>query len=369
MYHEIFIEKTIDLAKLGSGYVAPNPLVGCVIVDEMGEVISTGYHHKYGDIHAEVDALNKCKNMDLSKATLYCNLEPCSHNSPEKINPPCAPQIINSGIKKVVIGMKDPNPKVSGRGIKILEDSGIEVVFGVLERKCENLNKIFRTNILKNKTHILIKMAQTLDGKISTINHSSKWITDTEARKFVHELRGKYDSVMVGSNTALEDNPKLDVRLVEGRNPKRILVDSNLIIPLDYQLVNDELIKNTYIFTSEKADKNKLNHLKSIGVNIVELEVKNNNISLKEVFDKLYQFKIYSVMVEGGSKLVTQIIRENLYDEIMVFIAPKIIGDGINSIGDLNVRDINKSLEFDNIDYFKINNQIVFQGERKCLQD
>ncbi|MFN8575316.1 MAG: bifunctional diaminohydroxyphosphoribosylaminopyrimidine deaminase/5-amino-6-(5-phosphoribosylamino)uracil reductase RibD [Candidatus Sericytochromatia bacterium] len=369
MYHEIFIEKALSLAKLGSGFVAPNPLVGCVITDEMGEIISSGYHHKIGDIHAEIDALNKCKNLDLSKAVLYCNLEPCSHNSPEKINPPCVPQIIKSGIKKVVIGMKDPNPKVSGNGIKQLEESGVEVICGVLEKECENLNKIFRTNILKKKTHVLLKMAQTLDGKIATINHSSKWITDSEARTFVHELRARYDSIMVGSNTALEDNPKLDVRLFKGRNPKRVLIDSNLLIPMDYQLVTDELVKNTYIFTSEKADKEKVKKLKDIGINIIEFQSKNNYISLKEVFDKLYEFKIYSVMVEGGSKLVTQIIRENLFDEIMIFIAPKIVGEGISSIGDINVRDINKSLEFDNINYFKINNQIVFQGDRKCLQD
>lgn len=369
MNHEEFIARTIELAKLGSGYVAPNPLVGSVITDSSGNIIAEGYHHKHGDIHAEIDALNKCQNIDLSEAILYCNLEPCSHSSPEKINPPCAPQIIKAGIKKVVIGMTDPNPKVAGNGVKILQDAGIEVITGVLEQECQDLNKIFTTNILKKKTHILVKIAQTLDGQIATASGSSKWITDIDARKYVHSLRNKFDAVMVGSQTVFADNPKLDVRLVEGRNPKRIVIDSNLSIPLNYNLVTDQLIKDSYIFTSELADPEKLKELKSRGVNIIELKSDNQYVPLKQVFEELYKLKIYSVMIEGGAGLVTQIIKESLFDEILIFIAPKIIGKGINSVGNLGILNIDDAIEFTNTSYFKINEQMVFQGDRKCLQD
>ncbi len=370
MIHEKFIRKTIELAEKGLGLVAPNPLVGSVIIDEFQNIISEGYHHKHGDIHAEIDALNNItSNLDLSKATLYCNLEPCSHNSPEKINSPCSPQIIQSGIKKVVIGMTDPNPKVAGNGIKMLKNAGIEVIYNILEEECQKLNRIFTTNILKNKTHILIKTAQTLDGKIATITGDSKWITDIDARTYVHKLRVKYDGVMVGSNTAIIDNPKLDARLFKGRNPKRILIDSNLRIPFSHDLVNDELISNTYVFTSESIDKSKISILKDRGVNIIKIQNEGNHISLDHVFSELYNLKIYSVMVEGGSGLVTQIIKKNLFDEMISFIAPKIIGNGINVIGDLDILQIDNAVEFNNIDYFKINNQIVFQGMNKCLQD
>ncbi|MBC7473073.1 MAG: bifunctional diaminohydroxyphosphoribosylaminopyrimidine deaminase/5-amino-6-(5-phosphoribosylamino)uracil reductase RibD, partial [Candidatus Sericytochromatia bacterium] len=343
-------------------YVAPNPLVGCVIVDQNNQIIADGYHHKHGDVHAEIDALNKCKNIDLRHAILYCNLEPCSHNSAKKINPPCSPAIIQSGIKKVVVGMVDPNPEVAGNGIKMLQKAGIEVIHGILEKECQELNRIFITNILKNKTHLLIKIAQTLDGKIATKTGDSKWITNINARKYVHELRAKYDAVMVGSNTAIIDNPKLDVRHVTGRNPKRIIIDSNLKIPLTHNLICDELKENTIIFTSNNLSSHQYQKYIDTGIKIIKCKSKDNYLDLNDILKKAYELKIYSILLEGGAGLITQFVKQKLFDEMMIFISPKIIGSGKESIGELNIDKINDAIEFSEVRYKQIDDQIIFNG-------
>ena len=235
---EKYMYQCFDLAKKGLGSVSPNPLVGCVVLDKNDEVISVGYHKKYGMAHAEVNCINSApQNTDFSKTTLVVNLEPCSHFGK---TPPCADLIIKKGIKKVVIGLVDPNEKVKGNGIKKLKDAGIEVIYPFMEMECTKLNKIFIKNITQKKPYIAIKTATTIDSKIASDTNSSKWITSNLARLEVQNLRTSYQAIMTGSGTILADNPKLNVRIKGKKSPTRIIFDPNNKASFDYDVFNND---------------------------------------------------------------------------------------------------------------------------------
>lgn len=335
MNYENYMKKCIELAKNGEGQTSPNPMVGCVVLDKNENEISTGYHHKYGDNHAERDALLKLHNGEEKGGTLIVNLEPCSHHGK---TPPCADLIIERGLKKVVIGMQDVNPIVAGNGINKLQKAGIEVISGIMEEECKKLNEIFIKNMTQNKCFIAIKTATTLDGKIATSNGSSKWITSSTAREKVKEIRNCYDAIMTTSSTILADNPTMLHR-------KKIILDRRLKTNLEAPIYKNGEI---YLF-NETLD------MFEGGVNFIKTPVIANKLDLEFVFERAYELGIKSILIESGGILNGSALK--YADKIYHFIAPKITGDN-SSLSCFNfqkINDINNSLNFkiETIEHFE----------------
>jgi len=328
-HDEVYLKRCFELAAKGTGTVTPNPLVGAVLVKN-GKVIGEGHHKKYGETHAEVDALNN-STADVNGATLYCNLEPCCHT--KKQTPPCVPLIIDKGISKVVISNPDPNPEVNGEGIKQLRDAGIEVITELLKDEGEELNKFYFNYVKKKIPYITLKIAQSKDGKITKSKNEQTWLTGEESNRFVHQQRAAYDAVLVGANTVAIDNPRLTVRNVEGRNPKRIVLDGKLSIDLNAVVLKTEDIENTWILTSKNADKEKINKISEKGARVVQFESDDNEqIELMDVLTKLGEEKITSLFVEGGSNIFSQFIYGSYFDEIIILQAPITLGKGVNGV-------------------------------------
>lgn len=335
MNYENYMKKCIELAKNGEGQTSPNPMVGCVVLDKNENEISTGYHHKYGDNHAERDALLKLHNGEEKGGTLIVNLEPCSHHGK---TPPCADLIIERGLKKVVIGMQDVNPIVAGNGINKLQKAGIEVISGIMEEECKKLNEIFIKNMTQNKCFIAIKTATTLDGKIATSNGSSKWITSSTAREKVKEIRNCYDAIMTTSSTILADNPTMLHR-------KKIILDRRLKTNLEAPIYKNGEI---YLF-NETLD------MFEGGINFIKTPVIANKLDLEFVFERAYELGIKSILIESGGILNGSALK--YADKIYHFIAPKITGDN-SSLSCFNfqkINDINNSLNFEieSIEHFE----------------
>jgi len=317
------MKKALKLAKLGKGYTSPNPLVGAVIVKN-GKIIGEGCHEKYGENHAEVNAFLNAKE-DIEGADMYVTLEPCSHQGK---TPPCADRIVKEGIKRVFIGMKDPNPLVAGRGIEILEKNGIEVKSGLLEKESAELNEIFIKYITENKPFCVLKTAMTLDGKIATSTGDSKWISNKKSRKHVHQLRHRFSGIMVGIGTVIADDPMLTTRLEnkKGKDPHRIVVDTEGRIPLDSKVLNQKSKSKTIIATTEKISPEKIENLKEKNAEVILTPLKNNKVDLNYLFESLAKMGIDSILVEGGSTLNESLLKAKLVDKVITFIAPKIIG-------------------------------------------
>jgi len=338
---ETYIQLAIELAKRGSGFVSPNPLVGCVITKN-NRIIGAGYHQKFGENHAEINAINSAVEP-LEGSTLYVNLEPCSHFGH---TPPCVDKIIESKISRVVIGTLDVNPLVSGNGVKKLKKAGIEVKVGVLEKECTELNKFFFKYIIKKVPYVTLKIAQTLDGKIADESDYSQWISSPDSRKRVHSLRSAYDAVLIGSRTARIDNPLLTVRLTEGRNPWRIVLDSNLKLSDDLRLFKQNSDGKTILITSKESlsKKNKIKKLSDFGVRIIFVKRNGNGkLNLNNVLKELAMLEISSVLVEGGSEIFSSFLKQNLFDDIKVFISPKILGSGLPAFGSIKINDLRKA--------------------------
>ncbi len=300
------MKKCISLARKASGKTSPNPLVGCVVLNAGGEVVATGYHKKYGDFHAERDALNKIQNA--KGCTLVVNLEPCCHKGK---TPPCTDIIIEKGIKKVVYGMKDPNPIVSGKGLKLLKSAGIDVVGPVLEDECKSLNEVFIKNMALKKTFVAIKTATTADGKISTHNGDSKWITSEKARNYARKLRQNYDAILTSSSTVIADNPAMNHKV-------KIILDSELKTDLNSNIYKQGEI---YVFHDKKLKpKNK-----SEIITYVPAPLKDGKLDIEFILNKLFELGIMSVFVESGGKLSGSFL--SYADKIYQFIAPKILND------------------------------------------
>lgn len=324
MNHSTYMQKALQLAKFGWPNVAPNPMVGCVIVKN-DKVIAEGYHKHYGEAHAEVNAINSLgKDFDFSDCTLYVNLEPCSHHGK---TPPCSDLIISKKIKAVVICNVDSNPLVGGKGIEKLKKAGIEVVTGILEKEGRELNKRFFTFHEKKRPYIILKWAQTNDGFISKQpvpeNRNENWITGDDNRKLVHQWRAEEKAIMVGTNTVKCDDPELTVRMVEGKNPVRIVIDKDLKLKPNSKVFNDEA--ETLVFTAHDKPSSGNNYYFRIDF--------SKNI-LPQIFNKLVDSNISSLIVEGGTTLLQSFINENLWDEARVFINPdKNFGDGVKAPG------------------------------------
>ncbi|OON97890.1 MAG: riboflavin biosynthesis protein RibD [Epulopiscium sp. Nele67-Bin005] len=341
------MKEALELAKLGVGKVNPNPLVGAVIIDEKGNIISKGYHEIYGGLHAERNAIKNC-TQDLQNTTMYVTLEPCCHHGK---TPPCTDAIIEAGIKKVVVGILDANPLMQGKGIKTLEDAGVEVVVGVCEKECYEINRVFFHH-QKNKTpYVILKTAMTLDGKIATYTGHSKWITSANARENVHFDRNKYSAIMVGIGTVLADNPSLTCRIegkTDTRNPIRIVCDTNLRIPLDSQLVQTANEIRTIIATS-CTDKVLLEPLINQKCEVVIVQKVDEHLDLVELMKKLGKMGIDGIFLEGGSTLNFSAINAGIVQCVQAYIAPKILGgvDAKTPVGGTGFAKVSDAVELE----------------------
>lgn len=357
MTDESYIKLAIEIAKKGSGFVSPNPLVGAVIVKE-DKIIGAGYHERFGSSHAEVNAINN-STQDVEGSTLYVNLEPCSHFGK---TPPCADLIISKKIAKVVIGTLDVNPLVSLNGVKKLKSAGVSVKVGVLEKECIELNRFFFKAVIQKIPYITLKSAQTIDGKIADLKGNSKWITSYESRKFVHTLRSQYDAVLVGSGTVKKDDPNLTVRMSEGRSPIRIILDSSLSLKTTYKVFQKNSGKRVFLIAGESASdkKEKIKKFQKQGVTLIFIkENKFGRINIKSALSELYNLGINSILVEGGSEIFSSFIKENLFDEFYSFISPKILGNGLNVFGDVGIRSIENAMKLKVYSYEKFENDIL----------
>lgn len=354
-----FMRRAIALAKQGGGFVHPNPLVGCVVVKD-GQVIAEGYHEKYGEFHAERNALTRCK-ADTTGATLYVTLEPCCHYGK---TPPCTEIIIEKGIAKVFVGILDPNPLVAGKGVKILQDAGIEVVSGLCEDEIREMNKVFLKYITTKRPYVIMKTAMTLDGKIAAHTGDSKWVTNAESRKAVHALRSELAGVVVGINTVLADDPMLNCRL-DGRchQPVRIVVDSKLRIPMDSQLVKTAKEYRTIIATSQAVISTEA--LISKGIEIVFCASNDNHVDINDLMDKLGAMGIDSLLLEGGGTLNAAFLEAGCVDEVWAFIAPKIIGGAAakTPVSGKGIDLMSEAINLHNIEIQNINGDILIKGK------
>ncbi len=306
MNPSLFMQRALDLAERGKGTVRPNPLVGCVLVHE-GNIIGEGYHEQYGGPHAEVNAIASVTDPKLlTDATAYVSLEPCSHWGK---TPPCANLLVEKGIKSVVVATLDPNPIVAGKGVKLLEQAGISVQLGLLEQEARWQNRRFFCQQEKHRPYLILKWAQTQDGFIARENFDSKWISGTQSRQLVHQWRAEEQAILVGKNTALHDNPRLNVRDWTGSDPIRVVLDSKLELPTDLHLFDQQI--PTLIYTTQKSEK------------LTNLEwVKLPQISLEALLADLHARQIQSVLIEGGSHTLNQFLAADLWDEARVFTAP-----------------------------------------------
>jgi diaminohydroxyphosphoribosylaminopyrimidine deaminase/5-amino-6-(5-phosphoribosylamino)uracil reductase len=357
------MKKVFQLATQGTGFASPNPLVGCVIVNDKG-IIGEGFHKKYGEKHAEIAAIDNAK-LPIEGATLYTNLEPCCPDIPNKKTPPCTDRIIKEKIRKVVISTIDPNLYVNGKGVEILKKSGIKVEIGLLEDEAKRLNEKYFKYIQTGIPFVHLKIAQSIDGRIATSKGKSQWITNQTALKQVHKLRAAYDSVLVGIKTVMVDDPSLTVRLVSGKNPKRIILDNNLNTPPGAKILSNSGEKKTIIFTSTKIDNRRKEKYRRKNIEIFEVNSNGRgNLDLKEVLSILGSLKFSSVLVEGGSEIFTSFVKDKLFDKISFFIAPLLIGDGVQSIGQLGINTLADALKLERVTIKIIDQQALIEGYR-----
>ena len=336
MNDEYYMKLAIALAQKGRGYVSPNPMVGAVIVKN-GRIIGRGYHQRFGGNHAEINAIINT-GEDIAGSTLYVTLEPCCH---EGKTPPCIDSITKNKIARVVIGTIDSNPLVSCQGINYLQSCGIEVKTGVLENECRNLNEIFFHYMETGLPFVTIKYAQTLDGRIATAAGESRWISSEASLKFTHQLRAAHDAILVGAGTVIKDNPELTVRLVRGLNPLRVIVDSELKISQQAKIFHNISSAPTLIATIKTATDPQFQNAADSGAEIITIDNdKKGNVDLKKLFKILAERKISSILIEGGAQIITSVLKNNLANRLITIIAPKILGSGIEAVGDLNIKKL-----------------------------
>lgn len=319
MTSEEYMRIAIEEAKKGIGFTNPNPLVGAVIVKD-GQIISKDYHHKYGEFHAERNAILNCKE-DMTGAEIYVTLEPCCHYGK---TPPCTQAIIDSGITRVYMGSDDPNPLVAGKGAQILREHGITVETGILKEECDKLNPVFFHYITHKTPYVVMKYAMTSDGKIASCSGKSKWISNEQSRLDVQKSRNKYSGIMVGVNTVIKDNPSLTCRLENGRNPVRIICDSNLRTPLDCNIVKTAKDVPTIIACLESTQNAEA--YENYGIKIIRTGEKNGHINLNELMKKLGEEKIDSILLEGGGQLNFSALQSGIVNKVQAYISPKILG-------------------------------------------
>lgn len=363
--HASHIRRALHLAQRGAGFASPNPLVGCVIVGENGETIGEGWHARYGEAHAEVAALADAEARlgehaaeALRRATLYVTLEPCSHTGK---TPPCADLLVRKSIPRVVVGMQDPFPRVEGRGIARLREAGVAVTVGVEEAACREMNAAFLHHVAWGRPRVTLKIAQTLDGRIAARTGDSRWVSGPASRALVHAWRGESDGVLVGSGTALADDPALTVRTLPEdapphaprRQPTRLVLDRAGALPAHLRLFTDDFASRTVAITAESAAPAYADALESAGGRLLRVPLAGDHLDLRALLDALGESgqhgerraehggadvtgrAMQSLLVEAGPGLATALLRQGLVDELALFIAPKVLGAGIEAVGDL----------------------------------
>ena len=374
MTDQNYMLQAIQLAKQGEGWTNPNPMVGAVIVKN-GRIIGKGYHKKCGELHAERNAIASLTES-AEGATIYVTLEPCCHYGK---TPPCTEAIIEQKIKRVVIGSRDPNPKVSGKGIKMLQEAGIEVIEDFMREECDRLNPVFFHYITMKTPYVVMKYAMTLDGKIATKTGASKWITGEAARAEVQHMRHRYMGIMAGIGTVLADDPMLNVRMEGWKSPIRILCDSGLRIPLDGQIVKSAGKYRTIVaYADSENTEAKRKRLHEMGVETICCPDENNQVDLKKLMKYLGEEGIDSILLEGGGTLNDSALRAGIVQEVQAFIAPKLFG-GMNSktpVEGIGVRFPSEAVKLKCTDICQIGEDIRItcqvcgkEQEESCLQE
>lgn len=358
-YDEKYMRLAMQLAGNAIGRTSPNPLVGAVIVKD-NRVVGCGWHRKAGTPHAEIHALNQAGEL-AQGADVYVTLEPCAHYGK---TPPCAKALVEAKVKNVYGGLLDVNPKVAGKGFKILEDAGIHVEYGFLQDELRKQNEVFFKWIEHKKPFVVLKAAMTLDGKIATATGQSKWITNETSRAYGYKLRDIYDGIMVGINTVIEDNPMLTARVDGGKNPIRIVVDSSLKIDINANVVQDKSAK-TIVATTDKADKDKILKLQAQDVDVIVVDKdENDKVDIEKLLDILGQQNICSILVEGGATLSGSFVAKKLVDKVYFFIAPKIVGgkEAKTPVAGTGILNLQEALALKDIQIEKLEEDILIIG-------
>ena len=355
---ERWMKRVLRLAEKGRGKTSPNPMVGAILVKD-GRIVAEGYHAKAGEPHAEIIALRKT-GKDAKEATLYLNLEPCTHYGK---TPPCAPVVIEAGVRRAVIGMEDPNPLVKGRGVEALKRAGLDVYVGILEKECRRLNEAFCKYILNKEPFLILKVVATLDGKIATRKGESQWISGEASRRFVHRLRDQVDGVIVGIGTVLKDDPMLTARVKGGKDPYRIILDSRLRIPENAKVIEISPSK-TIVATTELAPGEKVERLEKKGVRVLILDSKKGRVDLKPCLFKLGEMGMMSLLVEGGSQLNGSFLDEGLIDKIFLFLSPKLIGDpqALGMFDGHEVTSLKEAIPLNELKIRRIGGDLLLEG-------
>jgi diaminohydroxyphosphoribosylaminopyrimidine deaminase/5-amino-6-(5-phosphoribosylamino)uracil reductase len=360
--NELYMKQAIELAQRAKGRTSPNPMVGCVIVKD-DRIIAKGYHHHCGGVHAEVDALNRV-NEDLSDATMYVTLEPCSHHGKQ---PPCCEAIARSGIKKVVVATLDPNPIVNGRGIAYLKSQHVDIEVGVCEDEAIHMNKIFNHYITHKTPYVLIKSAITLDGKIATKTGESQWISGPQSLNYVHQLRNEYSSIGVGVNTIIVDNPSLTIRLPEQDNQchHRIIFDSKGRIPLHSKVLNDAFASKTIILTTSLMPPNIKETIIQKGARVIEVGSHEGHVDIKESMHILGSLGIDSLFLEGGSEIIASALKAKIVHEVHIALAPKLIGgqDAKGFMGDIGVESLSQAIQLEFTQVEQLGSDIIIKAK------
>lgn len=321
--HEHWMRRVLELAAQARGRTAPNPMVGAVIVDESGALLAEGYHHRAGEAHGEIDALRKLQGQ-APGATLYVNLEPCCHYGR---TPPCTGALIAAGFRHVVVGIQDPNPKVNGKGIQQLRDAGIAVTVGVLEQTCREINTPYFIHIQKQRPMVSLKIAMSLDAKIATHTGDARWLSCEAARRWSHQMRDAADVILVGANTVMADDPALTVRHLQGRDPWRVVLDSELRTPITSQMYQPPLATGTCILTTVESDHPKFQALSQQGVRVVTLPSDpHGRVSVPAVLQFLHREEKLHLLVEGGGIVHQSFIEQRLVDRLHLVLTPWLIG-------------------------------------------
>ncbi|MBZ4687173.1 MAG: ribD [Clostridiales bacterium] len=357
------MRRALHLARLGEGYVSPNPMVGAVIVKD-NKIIGEGYHRKAGTEHAEIHALKEASHQ-AKGATLYVTLEPCSHFGR---TPPCTEAIITAGIKKVIAACTDPNPKVAGNGLKRLREAGIEVMTGVLEEEAVKLNEIFNKYITTGKPFVSFKAAVTCDGKIATASGHSKWITNLKSRQYVHKLRHSYDAILVGSGTVLNDDPSLTTRLVpfKGLNPIRIILDGRLRTSPKSKVFTDGEAR-TILVTTKGHAFDRLEAYRKNGVEILKLPGNDFKVDINILLKELGTKEICSILIEGGAQTAGNFFDAKAIDKVYMFISSKVAGgnNAINCLGGLGIKSMDQAPYLADLQRYSFNEDTLIVGKLK----
>ena len=345
MTDEFYMRQALRLARRGERWVSPNPMVGAVVVKN-NRIIGEGYHEYFGGPHAEINALRQVQKS-VRGATIYVTLEPCSHYGK---TPPCVEALIGLQLARVVIGTADPNPLVAGSGINALWRAGIDVTVGIMEEACREINERFFKFITTGIPFVTLKFAQTIDGRIASVTGHSQWISSPASRTLAHRLRSTHDAILVGVGTVLADDPELTVRHVKGKNPLRIVVDSHLRIPLTAKILQDQEQARTIIATTKHAAPKKIQRLQKEGIKTLLVDELigadgGHHVDVQKLLQELGRRQIASVLVEGGSAIITSLLQEKLADRLVIIVAPKILGRGIEAVADLGNQTMDEAIK------------------------